>query len=628
MNADQTKQQVDRINRVEEKELFDRLERAETEGKLSATAVRNIRTWLTEPAYAEYAPLVAEHIQQGQWAQLDEVFWQVIPFGTGGRRGKMYPIGTNAINDRTMAESAQGMADYVIEYLRSHPSGGPLRCAIAYDTRHRSPEFARLCAEVMVGNGFQVYFLEGYRSTPELSFAVRYKNCSCGLMITASHNPPEDNAIKVYWSTGGQLLPPHDEGVIQRVMAVREIRRTDFQQALAEGKILLCQDEVDAAFQREVLEQSRPGPRDLKILYSPLHGVGASAVVPVLQADGFSQLEVFGPHAAPDGDFPNVPNHVANPENPRVFDSLIEYAQDHGFELILATDPDCDRVGCATPVRWTPGAAWKTLTGNQIGALLAEYLLQQAQQAGRLTPNHYVVKTAVTTELIRRIAQAYGVRCVGDLLVGFKWIGGVIDQLGPDGFVLGAEESYGFLIGAHARDKDAAVAAMILSELAAQAKAAGQTLHQKLDELFRRYGCHQESAFSKQMPGAEGMQKMQALMNHLRTQPPKQIAGLRVTTVRDYLQAIRTEPGRPSEPYPVHQKGDMLFFDLADPAEPTAHYAVAVRPSGTEPKVKFYLFADQTPDRCREPEAVSAALQQRLSALEAEWKVYMEKFAS
>jgi phosphoglucomutase/phosphomannomutase len=604
------------------------LDQAAAEGKLSASAVANIRTWLTEPAYAEYAPWVAEHIQKGLWQQLDEVFWQVIPFGTGGRRGKMYPIGTNAINDRTMAESAQGVADYVIDYLRSHPSGGPLRCAIGYDTRHRSPEFARLCAEVMAANGFQVYFLEGYRSTPELSFAVRYKNCSCGLMITASHNPPQDNAIKVYWSTGGQLLPPHDEGVIHRVMAVREIRRIDFQQALAEGKILLCQEEVDAAFQRAVLEQSRPGPRDLKILYSPLHGVGASAVVPVLEADGFSQVEVFGPHAAPDGDFPNVPNHVANPENPRVFDSLIEYAQAHGFELILATDPDCDRVGCATPVRWTPGAAWKTLTGNQIGALLAEYLLQQAKQAGCLTPNHYVVKTAVTTELIRRIAQAYGVHCVGDLLVGFKWIGGVIDQMGPDGFVLGAEESYGFLIGTHARDKDAAVAAMILSELAAQAKAAGQTLHQKLEDLFRRYGCHQESAFSQQMPGAEGMQKMQTLMNHLRTQPPRQIAGLPVTAVRDYLQAIRTEPGRSSEPYPVPQKGDMLFFDLADPAEPTAHYAVAVRPSGTEPKVKFYLFAYQAPDSSPEPEEVRGALEKRLSALEAELKLYVENFAS
>lgn len=611
--------------RFDLQEILAVLDQTATAGKLSTSAASYIRTWLTEPAYVEYAPLVAEHIQQGRWAQLDEVFWQVIPFGTGGRRGKMYPIGTNAINQRTMAESAQGMADYVIDYLRNHPTGQPRSCAIAYDTRHWSPEFARLCAEVMAANGFQVYFLEGFRSTPELSFAVRYKKCSCGLMITASHNPPEDNAIKVYWSTGGQLLPPHDEGVIQRVMAVREVRRMDFQQAAAEGKIVLCQEEVDAAFQRAVLKQSRPGPRNLKILYSPLHGVGASAVVPVLEADGFTEVEVFGPHAAPDGDFPNVPGHVANPENARVFDAMIEYAKKRQFDLILATDPDCDRVGCAAPVRWAPDAPWQTLTGNQIGALLAEFLLQQTKEAGRLTPNHYVVKTAVTTELIRRIAEAYGIRCVGDLLVGFKWIGGVMDELGPDGFVLGAEESYGFLIGDHVRDKDAAVASMVLAELAAQAKSAGQTLHEKLQELYRRYGCHQESAFSAQMPGAEGMEKMQALMNRLRTQTPDQIGQFPVRAVRDFLQGIRAEPGQPPQPYPTAQKGDMLFFDLMDPSQPEVRYSAAVRPSGTEPKVKFYLFAYQPPKMGDEMGSVVVGLQDRLAKLQVDLKEYIKQ---
>ncbi len=606
-------------------ELVGRLDEATAAGKLSASAAKNIQTWLTEPAYAEYAPLVAEHIQQGQWDLLDELFWQVIPFGTGGRRGKMYPIGANAVNERTMAESAQGVADYVADWLRSHPTGQPLSCAIAYDTRHRSPEFARLCAEVMAANGFVVYFLEGFRSTPELSFAVRYKKCSCGLMITASHNPPEDNAIKVYWSTGGQLLPPHDEGVIQRVMAVREIRRIDFQQAVAEGKILICQQEVDAAFQQAVLEQRRPGPRDLKILYSPLHGVGTSAVVPVLQADGFSQLEVFAPHAAPDGDFPNVPGHMANPENPRVFDALIDYAQAHSFDLILATDPDCDRVGCAAPVQWEPGAAWQTFTGNQIGALLTDYLLQQAKDFGRLRPESYVVKTAVTTELIRRIAEDYGVRCVGDLLVGFKWIGGVMDELGPEGFLFGAEESYGFLVGGHVRDKDGVVACMMVAEMTAQGKSAGWSLQQKLYELFRRYGCHQEASFSHQMPGRQGMEKMEHLMNHLRTHPPAQIAGMPVVAIRDYLQATRTELGKSPQPYPAPQRGDMLFFDLRDLAEPENSYHVAVRPSGTEPKVKFYLFAYQPPEKIDEMDAVISRLETRLADIRADFAQYINQ---
>ncbi|MCS7305517.1 MAG: phospho-sugar mutase [Thermoguttaceae bacterium] len=594
-------------------------------GKLSASAARHIRTWLTEPSYAEYASQVAEHIQKGLWAELDEVFWQVIPFGTGGRRGKMYPIGTNAINARTMGESAQGVAEYVADYVRQHEPGQPLRCAIAYDSRHRSPEFARLCGEVMAANGFQVYFLEGFRSTPELSFAVRYKKCSCGLMITASHNPPEDNAIKVYWSSGGQLLPPHDEGVIQRVMAVREVRRVDFQQAMAEGKIVLCQEEVDAAFQQAVLQQRRPGPRELKILYSPLHGVGASAVVPVLQADGFTQLEVFGPHASPDGDFPNVPGRMANPENPKVFDPLIKYAQTKGFELILATDPDADRVGCAAPVRWTSEAAWQTFTGNQIGALLADYLLHHAKQSGRLTPHHYVVKTAVTTELIRQIAEAYGVRCVGNLLVGFKWIGGVIEELGPEGFVLGAEESYGFLIGDHARDKDAAVASMVLAELAAEAKHTGQTLYQKLLELFARYGCHQERAFSQQMPGSEGMQKMQALMNRLRREAPGQIGPWQVVLVEDYLQALCYKPGQSPQPMPVHQKGDMIFLHLLLKTEPENSYRVAVRPSGTEPKVKFYLFAYQPPKSAEEIEKTMQHLQNQLASLQSHLEEYINQ---
>lgn len=610
---------------ISPKERFDSskalalLERAAAEGKLSATAVAHIRTWLTQAQYAEYAPILADHIQKGLWSELDEVFWQVIPFGTGGRRGRMYPIGTNAINDRTIAESAQGVADYVREQLPDQMH----TCAIAYDTRHRSREFARLCAEVMVANGFHVYFLQDHRSTPELSFTVRYKKCSCGLMITASHNPPQDNAIKVYWSTGGQLLPPHDEAVIRRVMQVRAIRRANFDEALAAGKILFCQEEVDAAFQRAVLQQSRPGPRNLKILYSPLHGVGTSAVVPVLQADGFTQVEVFGPHSTPDGNFPNVPKNQANPENPQVFDALIQYAQAHPFDLILATDPDCDRVGCAAPIRWEPRAAWGTLTGNQIGALLTEFCLEQARSAGTLTPAHYVVKTAVTTELIRRIAESYGVRCVGDLLVGFKWIGGMIDELGPERFLLGAEESYGFLVGTHVRDKDAAVASMLLSELAAQTKAAGQTLHQRLDNLFMRYGCHQEAAFSRIMPGAEGMQASQALMARFRSQPPEKLAGMPVVAIRDFLQTTRTEPGGITHPYAVAHKGDMLFFDLVDPEDPETTGAVAVRPSGTEPKIKFYLFAYQPPEKIKDLESAKKMLQNRLAAMEANLQAYL-----
>jgi phosphoglucomutase/phosphomannomutase len=582
------------------------LEQAAAEGKLSPGAVTNIRTWLTDPRYAEYAPQVAAEMQAGNWKQLDTVFWTVIPFGTGGRRGLMYPIGTNAINDRTIGESAQGLADYTKEQLR----GQSLSCAIAYDTRHRSRHFAELCAEVMAAAGFTVWFLDGYRSTPELSFTVRFKQASCGIMVTASHNPPCDNAVKAYWSTGGQLLPPHDKGVIDRVMNVAQIQRIRFADGLRSGQIRYCQEEVDRAYIDSVKAQALPGPRQLKIIYSPLHGVGCSAVCPALAADGFDDVEVFADHAAADPDFPNVPGHVSNPENPAVFDAIIRRAKQTGADLILATDPDCDRVGCAAPLTNAPGAPWGTVTGNQIGALLADYLLAAYRQAGRLRPDHYLVKTVVTTELIRRIGDAYGVETVGDLMVGFKWIAGAMDDRGPERFLLGAEESYGFLVGSHVRDKDAGVASMLLAELAAQAKAAGQTLHEKLDALFLRYGCHAEKTVSVTMPGSEGMDRMKALMADFRTRPPEQLAGMRVAQVRDFQAGTVTPHGDKSQPM-SSPRGDLVMFDLA--AE--GNY-VAVRPSGTEPKVKFYMFAFDPPTQ--DLPASKAALAARLDRMGSE----------
>jgi phosphomannomutase len=685
------------------------LEAGANQKLLSASAVTNICAWLTEPRYAEYAPKVAEHLAQGRWKELDDAFWTVIPFGTGGRRGKMYPIGSNAINDRTIGESAQGLADYV---KRVHPQAA-LSCAIAYDTRHQSRHFAELCAEVLVAAGFTVYFLDGYRSTPELSFAVRYNNCSCGIMVTASHNPPSDNAVKAYWSTGGQLLPPHDQRVINCVMSTTTIGRTPFADALHKGRILMCQAEVDRAYIEAVHAQGHFGPRELKIIYSPLHGVGASAVVPALAADGFADVEVFGPHAEPNGDFPNVPGHISNPENSAVFDAIIARGRQARADLILATDPDCDRIGLAAPVTTlsvrgyatpdeamraiakehgldfidlndvvippsvvelvpesvarenailpmaeddgalkiivsdpldldtfeklrfilnrkvdialapresileainrnygkNPDGSWATMTGNQIGALLTEYVLDRWKAAGRLSPDHYVVKTLVTTELIRRIADAYGVRTNGNLQVGFKYIGGTIDDMGPEKFVFGAEESYGFLAGTYARDKDAAVAAMLLAELAARVKAAGQSLHQKLDAIYWQYGYHGETQISVAMPGSQGMQQMAALMKKFRNEPPRQLAGLEVTRVRDYLGLTEHRPGQPKRPL-NGPRGDMVMLDLA--AEGTY---LAVRPSGTEPKVKYYMFTFEPAEQLADLEASKAEHAARLAEM-------------
>jgi phosphoglucomutase/phosphomannomutase len=432
------------------------------------------------------------------------------------------------------------------------------------------------------------------------------------MMITASHNPPSDNAVKVYGPSGGQFVPPHDENAIRRMRQVRFIRRAPFRKALDEGRIVCCQQELDAAFVAAVASQSLPGPRTLKILYSPLHGVGGSAVLPVLRAVGFDDVEVFGPHAAPDPDFSNVPGHVSNPENPAVFDAMIERARQTGAELILATDPDCDRLGCATPSVGSPGSRWITLTGNQIGALLADFLLGARRSQGTLTADHYVVKTLVTTDMIRRIADGYGAATFGNLLVGFKWIGDEIDRRGPEKFVLGVEESYGFLAGDHVRDKDGAVAAMLLAECAARLKTEGLTLYEKLDLLYREHGYFAEGQFSVFMPGEKGMDEMNALMAGFRGKPPESLAGMQVVRVRDYLSGAVTERGGRRRPLDA-PTGDMLIFDL----DPEGNY-FAVRPSGTEPKVKYYTFAYEPAARIADLAFTKRAVADRLAAMRAD----------
>ncbi|HUE74363.1 MAG TPA: phospho-sugar mutase [Pirellulaceae bacterium] len=637
-------------------DMITALDAAAAAGKLTPAAAANIRTWLTEPPYAAYASQVAEHITAGKWKELDDAFWTIIPFGTGGRRGRMYPIGSNAINDRTIGESAQGLATYVVSTLtRSASEGERPSCAIAYDTRHNSRHFAELCASVMVANGFTVYLLDDYRSTPELSFLVRYKQCACGIMVTASHNPPSDNAVKVYWSTGGQIVPPHDKAIVECVMNVREIRTTDFQAAVAAGKVIVCTEEVDRAYLAAVAQQKFAGPRDLDIIYTPLHGVGAASVVPALRADGFRDVEVYGPHAEPSGDFPNVPGHVSNPENPEVFNKPIGLAISRGADLIMATDPDCDRVGCAAPVSRVapnpaevareaaarraaaasgtampkptatpkPVAPWKTLTGNQLGALLADYVCEQRKKSGGLTKDHYLVTTLVTTRMIRRIGDSYGVKTFDNLHVGFKWIGQQMDVAGPDKFLFGCEESHGFLVGQYVRDKDGAVACMLLAELAANLKKAGKTLHEKLDALYWQHGYHGEQLLNQTMTGSAGMARMKTLMQNFRSFPPTSLAGIPVKQIRDYASLTVTAVGSAqtdTADFLDAAKADMVILDLAE----EGNY-IAVRPSGTEPKVKFYMFTFVPAEQLHDLRTTKGEMSERMGALERDLKEYAEK---
>ena len=605
---------------------------AHAAGAITKHSAETMRDWLTQPRYAEFAGELATRIDRAAgepavWKELDDVYWTVIPFGTGGRRGRMYPVGSNAINDRTIGESAQGLADYVRSVMHA---GEEPTCAIAYDTRHRSEHFAKLCAEVLLAAGFRIFFLRGFRSTPELSYAVRHTQSTCGIMVTASHNPPSDNAVKVYWAGGVQVLPPHDKGIIDRVMRCDAVHRQSFDAGVASGRVQFVEQEIDPAFVAAVLRQSTAGPRDVSILYTPLHGVGASAVVPVLDGAGFMKLRLYGPQEMPDGDFPNVPGHVANPENPAVLEGAMNEAKARGDDLVMASDPDCDRLGAAAPLTMAAGSAWQTFTGNQIGALLVDWVLSSRKRLGTLKATDHVITTLVTTGLVRRISEAYRATIVDTLQVGFKWIGQAIDQTGPEHFVFGCEESHGYLAGTHVRDKDASVAALLLAELTASLKSQGKTLHEQLDTIFCTHGCHLERQVAVTLPGAAGMDRMREIMATLRSKPPATLGGLPVTRVRDYSSLTTSTPGAVAVPF-AGAKGDLVMFDLADPTTPTPSLAaadiaagrfpaiancVAARPSGTEPKIKFYLFAAALPCGQEQLAATKATLTQRLDLQE------------
>jgi phosphoglucomutase/phosphomannomutase len=585
--------------------LLDRLAAARASGLIAESTEQNVRLWLTEPAYAAYRPAVAEHIGQGKFRELDDAFWTVLPFGTGGRRGKMYPIGTNVMNERTVGESAQGLADYLKQQLGE---GAARSCAIAYDTRNNSRAFARLSAEVLAANGVRVFIFTEHRSTPQLSFAVRHLEASAGIVISASHNPPSDNGFKCYWSSGGQVLPPHDAGIIRCVEAVREVRAIEFDRGVEQGLIAVLGPEHDTAYVCAVVSQSLNRERAIRIVYTPLHGVGMTSVARVLEQAGFSDVHVVTSQATPDGNFPNVAGQSPNPENPAALREAIELAGQVSADLVLASDPDADRIAAAVPD--AASGQWVPLTGNQLAGLLAHYVLSKRQSAADSAPGSgsrpFVVKTRVTTDLIARVADSFGVTTYGDLPVGFKWIGAAIDRHGPEQFLFGAEESLGYLCGTYARDKDAAVAALLAGELAAELKAAGKTMLAHLDELYLRYGYHLEQQISRTRPGREGAAEIARVMRAFRqtSRLPRQWSGMSLESVYDFAESVihsfraGDKPTRPA----AKPRSDQVMLCLDQPG-----WRVIARPSGTEPKIKFYLFGVVSPQQLSSADKLGAA---------------------
>jgi phosphoglucomutase/phosphomannomutase len=595
--------------------ILEKLASARASGQIAQSTEHNVRQWLTDPAYAAYRTVTVEHVTSSKFRELDDAFWKVLPFGTGGRRGKMYPIGTNVMNDRTVGESAQGLGAYLREV---HGPAADLSVAIAHDTRINSEEFARLSAAVLAGNGVRVFLFKGYRSTPQLSFAVRHLKASAGIVISASHNPPSDNGFKCYWSSGGQVLEPHDQGIIRCVESVREIRRVDFDDGVGKGLITWLGSEHDDAYVAAVAAESRSQQRGIRIAYSPLHGVGMTSVFRVLERAGFAQVDVVQSQAIPDGHFPNVANHAPNPENPAVLRETMELATSRGADLVLASDPDADRVAAAVPDKKT--GQWVPLSGNQVAALLAHYVTAKSVPAGRPAPvssgDKFLVKTLVTTDMMSRIAEAYGLKAIGDLPVGFKWIGQAMDQNGPELFVFGAEESLGYLAGTYARDKDAAVAALLFAELAAEVKRSGKSMLEHLDELYCRFGYHSEVAVSKSRPGRQGAEEIARIMLAFRTSPPREMAGMSIVRVHDFVTGEIKQPGGRVAAEPLEgERQQQVMYEFDRPG-----WRLVARPSGTEPKIKFYLFGVVPPDRLKsrgaleEAKSESAELMTRLAA--------------
>lgn len=538
--------------------------------------------WLRNPYFDEATKEELRSIGDDD-NEIKERFYRELEFGTAGLRG-VIGAGTNRMNIYTVRKATQGLANYIIKN-----NGQEKGVAIAYDSRRMSPEFADEAARCLAANGIKAYIFESLRPTPELSYAVRRLGCIAGINITASHNPPEYNGYKVYWEDGAQITPPHDKGIMDEVKAVTDyntVKTMDREEAKTAGLYEVIGEEVDdgyiAELKKQVIHQDSINAvgRDLKIVYSPLHGTGNIPARRILKELGFTNVYVVKEQELPDGEFPTV--SYPNPEAKEAFELGLKLAEEVDADLILATDPDADRLGVY--VKDTASGEYKVLTGNMSGCLLADYEIGQRKALYGLPDDGFLIKTIVTSNLADAIAKGYDIGLI-EVLTGFKYIGQQIlkfETTGKGTYLFGFEESHGCLIGTHARDKDAIVATMALCEAAAYYRTQGKTLWDAMLDMYERYGYYKDDIQSITLKGIEGLQKIQQIMDTLRKNPPAEIGGYTVLKARDYqADTIKdtatgevTKTGLPSS--------NVLYYDLSDDAW------VCVRPSGTEPKVKFY----------------------------------------
>lgn len=588
-------------------------------------AIQHMRQWLEDTAFAVYQPQLQWLMEQDQWSLLLDSFYRVLPFGTGGRRGPV-GIGPNRFNTWTLASSVQGH----VAYLQARYPGQDLSVVVAYDVRRfddlrglygadlpnplvgmTSRDFAEVAAGVYAANEVRVYMLPEvattYMSTPELSFAIRYLQASAGLNISASHNHPDDNGGKFYNQQGGQEVPPADEEMAQQVARVRRIERLDFAAAKRTGLIVPMPPAVHDAYVTLNLAQSlQPEARQARLVFTPLHGTADTTVGAVLQQAGFECYPVVA-QSTHDGAFPSVPFRAPNPEVPDAMQQGVDFALQVDADAVFACDPDADRIGVCSR---TGDGDYRFLTGNEIAVLVTHYKLAQLQRLGRLPAQPVVIKTDVTTELLRPITAHFGGVLIGDLLVGFKYHGNVLDHLEKHGrfgsikahlddFVVAVEESHGILVTSEIRDKDAAGAAILLAELAAQQRQKGATLLDYLDDIYKRYGYYGNLLTSMVMTGAEGLENIEKIQQHMRQSPPCQVAGWPVSAAVDHWDEAGVHG--PFKSDTDRASRNMLAFRLANGAR------VIIRPSGTEPKNKIYIEVPAPPLGAR---ASGAALAQ------------------
>ena len=539
---------------------------------------------------------------EGKEDEILDRFYKNLEFGTAGLRG-VIGAGTNRMNIYTVNQATQGLADYLNSEFRE-PS-----VAIAYDSRIKSDTFAKSAAGVLAANGIKVWFYPRLVPTPMLSFAVRRLKCQSGIIITASHNPSKYNGYKCYDPNGYQMTDAaaaKTYDFIEKVDMFGGVKKVSFDEALADGKIEYIKDEIFEEFYEKVLSASvyDCSSSDLKVIYTPLNGTGNLPVREILSRKGINSVRVVKEQEMPDGNFPTCP--FPNPEIKQAFELAIEMGEKEPADLLLATDPDCDRVGIAVNV----GGEYKLMTGNEVGVLLCEYLLARRKELGNLPENPIVVKSFVTTSLVDEVAKSYGAE-TRSLLTGFKYIGELITQLEEKGeesrFVVGMEESYGYLSGTHARDKDAVVASMLICEMAAYYKAHGISLYDKMQSLYKQYGMYLNTLLNFGFEGASGMQKMHDMMESLRADAPKKIAGLQVEEISDYMASKTISVLNGTEKSIELPKSNVLAYKLPNGS------GVIVRPSGTEPKIKFYYGVKAT--SLEEADKKSAELGEKVLAM-------------